>query len=301
MELRQIKYFIEVAKREHMTEAADHLHVAQSAVSRQIAKLEEELGVSLFIREGRNVRLTPIGNIFLAHMEKALQVIEDAEQVIKEYTDPKRGTIQIGFVSTLALYILPTLISAFRRQYPDVKFNLVQGTYKEMKNEVIKGKINMAIVAPVPMDHGRLSTKVLTTERIVVLMPINHPKATKKTLQLSDLRDESFVMFPESFELRKILVEACEQSGFSPKVSFEGHDIDALKGLVSAGLGISLVPESTLVDNLPRATVKIPLVEPVVTRTVGIVVPKDRSLLPTERIFYDFVLDFFSHLEQFQN
>ena len=301
MELRQIKYFIEVAKREHMTEAAEHLHIAQSAVSRQIAKLEEELGVHLFIREGRNVRLTPIGEIFLKHMEQAIQVIENAEQVIKEYIDPERGTIQIGFVNTLALYILPTLISAFRKRYPDVKFNLVQGSYWEMKKEVLKGKINMALVAPVPMDDGRLTSKVLSTERIVVLLPINHPKASEKYLRLSDLREESFIMFPEGFVLRKKLVEACEQNGFTPKVSFEGHDIDALKGLVSAGLGISLVPESTLVDNLPRATVKIPLIEPVVTRTVGIIVPKDRPLLPTEKIFYDFVLEFFSHLERFQN
>ena len=114
MELKQIKYFIEVAKREHVTEAADALHIAQSAVSRQLFKLEEELGVNLFIREGRNVRLTPIGKIFMEHMEKAVHVIDEAEQVIKEYTDPERGTVHIGFPSSLASNMLPTSISAFR-------------------------------------------------------------------------------------------------------------------------------------------------------------------------------------------
>lgn len=300
VELRQIKYFIEVAKREHVTEAAEHLHVAQSAVSRQIAKLEEELGVDLFIREGRNVRLTPVGGIFLKHMEQAIQVIEDAEQAIREYTDPEKGTIHIGFVSTLALYILPTLISAFRRTYPDVKFKLSQGTYYEVMDSVIKGKANLALMAPVPTENNRLLGEVLSTENIVALLPANHPKAKEAVLHLSELRDESFVMFPESFILRKTLVEACEQLGFTPNVTFEGDDIDAIKGLVSAGLGISLLPESTLVDNLPRATARVPLSEPNVTRTVGIIVPNDRELLPTEKLFYDFVIDFFSHLERFQ-
>src|SRR5690625_617738 len=102
MELRQIIYFIEVAKREHVTDAANALHVAQSAISRQIFNLEAELGVDLFIREGRNVRLTPIGRIFLDHMEEAIQVINHAKQVVEEYTDPQRGTVRVGFPSSLA-------------------------------------------------------------------------------------------------------------------------------------------------------------------------------------------------------
>src|SRR5699024_6009214 len=116
MELRQIKYFIEVAKREHVTEAAEALHVAQSAVSRQIFNLEEELGVDLFIREGRTVRLTRIGQVFLEHMEKAMNVMDDARQEVIEYTDPKKGTIHIGFAASLASYILPTAIFYFRKQ-----------------------------------------------------------------------------------------------------------------------------------------------------------------------------------------
>src|SRR5690625_6162047 len=92
LEIRLIKYFIEGAKREHVTEAATALHVAQSAVSRQIFNLEAELGVDLFIREGRTVRLTPVGRIFLEHMEQAMNVIDDATQVVEEYTDPDRGT-----------------------------------------------------------------------------------------------------------------------------------------------------------------------------------------------------------------
>jgi len=108
MELRQIQYFIEVAKREHVTEAAHAMHIAQSAVSRQIFNLESELGVQLFIREGRNVKLTPIGRVFLEYMKEAVQVIDSAKREVEEFLDPERGTIRIGFPSSLANYTLPT-------------------------------------------------------------------------------------------------------------------------------------------------------------------------------------------------
>src|SRR5699024_12788323 len=106
MEFRQIKYFIEVAKREHVTEAANALHVAQSAVSRQIFNLEEELGVELFIREGRTVKLTRMGQVFLEHMEKAMNVIDDAKQEVEEYIDQNQGTLHIGLTASLTSYIL---------------------------------------------------------------------------------------------------------------------------------------------------------------------------------------------------
>ncbi|HEX6594063.1 MAG TPA: LysR family transcriptional regulator [Bacillota bacterium] len=300
MELRQIKYFIEVARREHMTEAAQALHVAQSAVSRQIFNLEEELGVDLFIREGRNVRLTPIGRVFLKHMEKAMRVIDHATRVLEEYTDPDRGTIHIGFTSSLASYILPTAISQFRDEYPDVKFQLHHGSSNELEEAVIKGDMNMALVGPVPMEVKKLQGSILFTENIVALLPADHPLSQSHSIRLRDLQNESFILFPTGFVLRNMILTMCQQVGFEPTVAFEGEDVDTIKGLVSAGLGVSLIPESTLVDNIPRGTVKIPITQPNVTRTVGVITPVERELLPTERLFYDFLLEFFKRLEQFQ-
>lgn len=301
MELRQITYFMEVARREHVTEAANALHVAQSAVSRQIFNLEAELGVELFIREGRNVRLTPVGRIFLGHMERAMNVIGDAVQVVEEYMDPKRGTIHIGFTSSMASYILPTAISAFREAYPEVNFQLNQGSSYELEEWVIHGDINMALLGPVPTNNKRMTGTILFHENMVALLPVTHHLATCSSITLSQLRNDSFVLFPRGYILRDITMNACQQQGFSPIVSFEGEDIDGIKGLVSAGLGVSIIPEITLVDNVPRATVKVPIVEPTVTRTVGVIIPKERQLLPTEKLFYDFVKEFFRRLERYQN
>ncbi|MFO1442540.1 LysR family transcriptional regulator [Bacillus sp. Bva_UNVM-123] len=300
MELRQIQYFIEVAKREHVTEAATELHVAQSAVSRQIFNLEDELGVNLFIREGRNVRLTPIGKIFLEYMQEAMSVIDNAKREIEEYLDPEKGTIHIGFPSSLAAYTLPTVISAFRKRYPKVKYQLKQGSYHKLIDGVIKGEIDMALLGPVPRDEKKVKGNILFTEKIVALLPNKHPLANKKALKLSELRDDSFVLFPNGYILREITVNACQQQGFQPNVLFEGEDIDAIKGLVSAGLGVTVIPEITLFDSLPRQTVKIPLIDPQVTRTVGVIIPTDREMLPTAKLFHEFLNEFFNMLGHFQ-
>jgi LysR family transcriptional activator of glutamate synthase operon len=301
LELRQIKYFIEVAKREHVTEAANTLHVAQSAVSRQIVNLEAELGVDLFLREGRNVKLTPIGVLFLEQMQQVMKLIDHAKREVTEILDPEKGTVRIGFPSSLAAYTLPTAISAFRERYPLVKFRLNQGSYLNLIDGVVKGAFNLALIGPVPKKEKMIKGKTLFTENIVALMPNNHPLAHKQIIKLSELRGESFILFPNGFILREIIVNACGQLGFQPRVSFEGEDIDAIKGLVSAGLGVTLIPEITLINSIPLSTVKVPIIEPSVTRTVGVIISSERELLPTEKLFYEFLSEFFSRLDRFQH
>ncbi|MCJ7841513.1 LysR family transcriptional regulator [Lederbergia sp. NSJ-179] len=300
MELRQIQYFIEVAKREHMTDAADALHVAQSAVSRQIVNLEAELGVNLFIREGRNIRLTHIGQMFLGKMEQAIDVIEQAKREIEENLDPRKGTVRIGFPSSLAAYLLPSVVSAFRKEYPDVNFQLHQGSYHYLIDRVIRGDIDMALLGPIPKEEPRVKSEILFLENLVALLPANHTLAKKQSIALADLRHDAFILSPQGYILRDLVVNACKQHGFEPQVGFEGMDIDAIKGLVSAGLGVTLLPEITLIDSLPRSTVKIVVDEPRVNRTVGIIIPKDRVLMPTELLFYEFVRNFFDRLSGYQ-
>ncbi|TYR80810.1 LysR family transcriptional regulator [Priestia megaterium] len=300
MELRQLRYFMEVAKREHVSEAADYLHVAQSAISRQIANLEAELGVSLFQREGRNVKLTSIGKLFLEHTETAMKAIDYAKEQIDEYLDPERGTIKIGFPTSLASHLLPTIISAFKEQHPNVAFHLRQGSYKFLIESVKKRDINIALLGPVPVDDHDIEGHILFTENILALVPSNHPLAERNNLRLRDLRKENFVLFPKGFVLHKIVVDACKQAGFIPNISSEGEDLDAIKGLVSAGMGITLLPESTFSETTPRFTTKIPVHTPEVKRTVGMIIPRNRNLAPSDKIFYEFVKSFFAMLEQYK-
>lgn len=300
MELRQLHYFMEVAEREHVSEAAQYLHVAQSAISRQISNLESELGVTLFEREGRNVKLTPIGKIFLEHTKTALKAIDFAKKQIDEYLDPERGTIKIGFPTSLASHLLPTVISAFKDKYPNVAFHLRQGSYKFLIDSVINREIDLAFLGPVPQNIPEVKGTTLFSENISALLPASHPLASKKSILLNELRNDGFVLFPKGYILQEIVVDACKQAGFIPNISSEGEDLDAIKGLVSAGMGVTLLPDSTFYETIPRFTVKIPIELPIVRRTVGLIVPKKRELAPSEKVFFQFVKEFFSILEQYQ-
>ncbi|MBM4762015.1 LysR family transcriptional regulator [Bacillus sp. B15-48] len=300
MELRQLHYFVEVAEREHVTEAASHLHVAQSAVSLQISKLEDELGVTLFERVGRNVKLTQIGKAFLADVKIALKSIEHAKQKVDEYLNPEIGSIKVGYPSSLASHLLPTVISAFREKNANITFHLRQGSYASLIEAVKNGDLDLAFLGPVPKGDPALEGHILFTEQLSALVHTSHPLADRKSIALTDLRNDAFVSFPNGYVLQKIVVEACQEAGFRPNIVSEGEDMDALKGLVSAGIGITLLPETTMYDSTPRFTVKIPVIEPQVKRTVGLIVPKNREVAPSEKLFYQFVKEFFTVLEQFQ-
>ncbi len=300
LELRQLRYFIEVAEREHISEAAEHLHVAQSAISRQIANLEEELGTPLFERVGRNVKLTPIGKIFLEHSISALKAIDFAVKQVEEYLDPAKGTIKVGFPTSLASYVLPTVISAFKKEYPNVSFHLRQGSYKYLIEAVKNRELNLALLGPLPPKDDQINATVLFSENIHALLPATHPLGKNDKINLIDLRNDDFVLFPEGYILNKVAVDACKSAGFIPKVTSEGEDMDALKGLVAAGIGVTLLPESSLTDSSPRLTVKVPIAMPAIRRTVGVIYPTNRELAPSEQVFLKFVNDFFSRLTQFQ-
>ncbi|XJZ28886.1 LysR family transcriptional regulator [Bacillota bacterium Lsc_1132] len=294
MELRQLVYFIEVAKQEHISAAAETLHIAQSAVSRQIGNLEAELGVQLLEREGRNVKLTHIGKLFAEQAVIALKAIDNAKQLVDEYVDPERGTIRIGFPSSLASNTLPRLITAFKKDHPDVSFHLRQGSYNFLIEAVKKREIDIALIGPVPTKAPDIRTDILFLENVVAVLPSTHPFADQKSLPLHLLSQDPFVLFPEGFVLRKIVEDACLQAGFRPLIPYEGEDLDAIKGLVSAGIGITLLPELILEENLPNGTVKVMIDHPKVRRTVGIITPKYRELSPSEKLFYDFVTNYFS-------
>jgi LysR family transcriptional activator of glutamate synthase operon len=293
MELRQIQYFIEVARREHVTRAAESLHVAQSAISKQISNLEQELKVQLFIRQGRNVKLTPIGRIFLQRVESAMSEIEKAVQEVSEYLDPETGEIRIGFPHSLAAVTLPSVVSAFRQEHPNVRFQLRQGTVHHLIEDLVQGEIDLALVSPVPTEHPDVDGHILFTEEMLAILPPNHSLAGSTSIRLSQLKDEPFVLFRTGFTLRTIVMEACEKAGFTPKIAFEGEETDTIRGLVAAGLGVGLLPAIALTESAPINPAHVRISEPRVTRTVGFVTSRTRKMTPAERVFQHFLWEFY--------
>lgn len=295
VELRQLKYFIEVAEREHMSEAAEYLNVAQSAISRQITNLEKELGVQLFERKGRNVKLLPIGKVFLNHVKEAISTIEYAKLQMDEYINPERGTIKIGFPTSLANSVLPQLLSEFKQAYPNIKIQLQQGTYHELIDIIKERELNIAILGPVVLDDPLISGEPLFYEKMVLLLPQHHRLAKRKSLYLNELKEEDFVLFPKGSIFEKLVSDACYSVGFEAKVAAEAEDLDAIKGMVAAGMGLTILPESAIGNTDSKFTTIIPISFPDLKRSIGLIRSKHRKLAPSEYVFYQFTVDYFKN------
>lgn len=221
MELRQLHYFMKVAKKQHVTKAAEELHVAQSAVSRQIHQLEEELGAKLFIQKGRNLQLSPAGRLFLSRVEGILAELDKAVDEVREFMDPEAGEIRLGFPHSLGINLVPRLVSCFRKNnHPKVKFRFKQGKYNNLIDSVLKGEVDLALISPFPEDHEHVSGQVLLTEELYAILPPDHALADNESIRLEQLRDDSFVLFSEGYSLRKIVWDACLKAGFTPANRF---------------------------------------------------------------------------------
>lgn len=294
MELRQLQYFVTVARMEHVTQAAASLRVAQSAVSRQIHQLEEELGVQLFAQKGRNLQLTPAGKLFLTRTEAILTGLDRAVLDLKEFLNPEAGEIRIGFPHSLGIHMLPSVIAEYRNKHPNVKFVLRQGTYHVLIRELIDGETDLAFISPLPEMHEDVEGELLLTEELKVILPSSHLLAEYTTIRLEQLKDDSFVMFSEQYSLRTIVLEACRKAGFEPRVGFEGEETDTIRGLVAAGLGVSLLPEMALIETSPMMPVSMRVVDPQVQRTIGLIRRRGEKLPLVAEAFRAYLVDYFA-------
>lgn len=292
MELRQLMYFIKVARKQHVTQAAEELHVAQSAVSRQIHQLEEELGVQLFLQKGRNLQLTSAGRLFLNRVEGIVADLDRAVSEIHEFLNPEAGEIRIGFPHSLGIHLLPSVVAEFRKDHPNVKFKLRMGTYNSLIQDVMKGEIDLAFISPLPSNHDHVSGELLLTEELLAILPSSHPLAEHQSIRLEQLKDESFVMFSEAYSLRRIVMEACQKVGFTPKVGFEGEETDTIRGLVAAGMGVALLPEMALNEISQLMPAKVHVSEPHVTRTIGLIRRTGEKLPLVAEVFQRFLFEY---------
>lgn len=295
MELRQLKYFMEVARVEHMTKASENLHVAQSAVSRQITKLEEELGVHLFDRVGRNMQLTSVGQDFLKQAAIALNELQKAEALVTEYTDPAKGTVRVGLPNSLSTKVLPSVISTFREKYPQITYQFMEGTNEELTEMLLSGVLDMTFLSPVPESSEQIEAIRFFDEKLKLIVPKTHPLAENFTVSLKELASEKFVLYPEDFDLYKIVTKAANKKGFEPQIAFQSRDFYTIQGLVGAGLGISILPEMILDGVIFKETKSIALRDKELRRSVGIITTKKRNLSPSENLFRSFIISFFSN------
>jgi DNA-binding transcriptional LysR family regulator len=285
MELQQLKYFRAVAEQEHVTKAAKKLFVSQSAVSRAVTQLEEELGVALFHRQGRAVILSRQGKTFLEFVIRAQGILEAGMRRLREESGKETGVVALGFLHSLGLQMIPRLVREFRRDHPSVQFVLVQQPANELIRHLIEGGIDLCFSVPGLFDEKDVQWSHLFDEELLVAVPRNHRLASRRTVGFRELSKESFVTLIPGNTLRVILEEACAKASFAPQIAFESSDISTLRGMIAAGLGIGLLPAAP-----PGAVgiLEIRLARDRPVRRLGIGSAKDRPIPPCAEEFRRF-------------
>lgn len=290
MEINQLKYFCVLANIRHFTKAAKEISISQSALSRAIGKLEQELGAPLFRRGGRDILLTPQGQRFLVRAEKALRELEKGRLEMEEGRDPGHGVISLSFMHSLGIHILPQLLSEFKQLYPDIQFNLNQDNSSVLAQSLLAGRSDVCLCS-VMVNMEQLAWLYLYTEELFAVLPADHPLASRKTLELRELEDEPFITLKPNYSLRILTEQFWAISGIRPSIIFEGDDVNTATSLVGAHLGVSLLPKTTGMDT--AGLVFLPISFPVCKREIGLAWSTTRPLSPAAQLFQQFVINRF--------
>jgi len=287
MELRQLRYLEAVARHGHFTRAAEELHVAQSAVSHQIRRLERELGVELLERTTRSVELTAAGRVAVARARAALAEADGIRGELDELSGLVRGTIAIGALLPAGPLDLPALLAAFNRRYPAIEIEFREGTASDMKAHLARNELDAAFVleaGPQPPELGRLA---LSEAEMVLAMSPGHPLDAKSPLPIERLDGRNLIAFRRGSSVRQALDRALEAAGARPRIALEGSDLLLIRALAAQGFGIAVLPRSFA--ELPGPPLSIRPLRPVIRLPVVLLWRKRRSHSPAARAFLDFV------------
>ncbi len=240
MELVQLRHFLKVAELSNFTRAAEALELSQPALSRSIARLEEELGQPVFERQTRNVALTDTGNLLLIRARQILLLVDDAKAEICD--DGQTGRIRVAAIPTIAPYFLPERLREFHRNFPQAKIIVHEDTTDNLLKKLTDGLVDV-VIASLPIEAKYVEIEKLFEEELLLVIPAESPLVKRKSIHLRDIQSLPFVLLNEAHCLTDSVVSFCRQSSFQPLSVERTSQLAMVQELVALNHGISLVPQ----------------------------------------------------------
>lgn len=291
MELLQLKYFITVAKMEHISNAAQELHVAQPALSMMIARLEKELGVKLFDRKGRKIILNSYGKAFLEKASLALTLLDEGRREIEDMVGLDKGSISI---STSSLFRFNDLLGSFLSKYPEVNFKITQTLEQESRIELLKSnEIDFCLTSPVIEEQGILGVE-LFIDKFCLCVPANNKLALRKSISLEEAKNESFISFKKGTSAREMHEKFCKEANFIPSISCEVEEAAAILSLIKSGLGVALIPTPRDSSFKQEELVFLNINQPICERTMQLSWSTNKYLSKPAKTFKAFTIEYFN-------
>lgn len=245
MDLRQLEIIRAIAETGSFTAAGHKLHVSQSAISRQILLLEDELKEPVFLRVGRRIRITPAGESLLQLSHRVFQDLKDTTAGITDSQESLRGTVRLLGGMTVCLYVFPPLLTELKRQHPEIDLKLTAGSSERCIQQLRSGAGDLALLT-LPVDQPDLVTVPVLEEELLIVTAAKHPLSKKRKVLPQDLVGQPFVLFEPGSNTRRAVDEFFMTARIEPQIVMETENVEIIKSMVSAGLGITLIPYAAI-------------------------------------------------------
>ncbi|MBP2656660.1 MAG: LysR family transcriptional regulator [Firmicutes bacterium] len=292
MDIEQLKYFLTVSRYHNMTLAADHLYISQSSLSKHILQLEDEIGLKLFDRNERTLRLNSAGHEFISFAEEIIAKHSAIMSKMQQYRRTYDGHLILGSIPIMSQYDIHRAIAAFAKEYPDITIQ----TYEENGDHILKmladEQLDLAIVRTATLSSNAYKVIPLADDEMVLVTNKTHPLATKKPLPLKEAVNESFILLDSGKGLYDLCLSACAKAGFSPSIRYQHTRIETIIGFVAENIGVSLLMKKVISFFQHPDIVCIELQEPIKS-TVALVFPHGKKLSPSANLFRNFLINWF--------
>jgi DNA-binding transcriptional LysR family regulator len=245
MDLRQLEILQAIAETGSFTACGRKLHVSQSAISRQILLLEEELGEPLFLRVGRAVRMTPAAESLVQLGKRVFQDVRDTVGVITDRTRELKGTLRISGGMTVCLYVFPPLLKHLRRVHPKLDVRLTVATAERSVQEIRAGRVDAGLLT-LPIDESDLVAVPVMREELLLVMPPGHALAKRRKVAARDLANQPFVLFEVGSATRRVIDHFFASEKIEPTIVMDTENVEIIKAMVKTGLGIGIVPYQSI-------------------------------------------------------
>lgn len=287
MEIKQMKYFVEVVKNGGMTRASKHLYIAQSTISKNIKSIEDEFNVTLFDRRKKHIILTDIGQIFYDKCVEALAILDDLSLEMNDVTNIERGHIRLGVSAIMDVRLFTESLNQFHSMYSNVTYEVVEGGGKAVEFYLNNDEIDVGITT-LPVDDDIYHAVPLYKEKLMLVVDKNSKYAKQSSVYLGDLKNERFIMFHDDYYIKDQIIESCRKVGFHPKVVAKMAQITFIENMILDGIGVSILPES-IVSILNKDITGIEITGADVNWNLGIIWKKESYINYVTREWINFL------------
>jgi DNA-binding transcriptional LysR family regulator len=289
-DIHDLQAFVAVAERGSFRQAATDLFLSQSALSRRIEKLEEALGVKLFERTTRRVQLTNVGQTFLVNVRTALDSLEDAVLGVADLAAHRTGTVTLACVPSAVWYFLPDVLTRFSARFPRIRVRVHDESAQDVLNLVLGGEADFGINFT-GAENPEIVFEPIYVESYVLAMRRDHPLATRSSLSWKETVDERYISVAKSSGNRSVLDAALAGIEKHPVISCEVNHVSGVLALVDAGMGVAAVPGLSVLPGKQDGIVGVPLVNPEIKRTLGLICKRGHSMAPAARTLFEMLTE----------